>query len=41
MPAAAPYTFTYGDLTNVNIIVENGNLAGILDWESSAFFPVW
>ncbi|CAG8135293.1 unnamed protein product [Penicillium nalgiovense] len=37
MPAAAPYTFTHGDLTNVNIIVENGNLAGILDWESSAF----
>ncbi|CAG8885856.1 unnamed protein product [Penicillium egyptiacum] len=41
MPTAAPYTFTNGDLTNVNIIVENGNLAGILDWESSAFFPVW
>lgn len=41
MPAATPYTFTHGDLTNVNIIVENGNLAGILDWESSAFFPVW
>ncbi|EKV15550.1 hypothetical protein PDIG_10320 [Penicillium digitatum PHI26] len=40
MPAAAPYTFTHGDLTNVNIIVENDNLAGILDWESSAFFPV-
>ncbi|KAJ5459013.1 hypothetical protein N7530_010957 [Penicillium desertorum] len=41
MPTAAPYTFTHGDLANVNIMVENGNLAGILDWESSAFFPVW
>ncbi|KAJ5551019.1 hypothetical protein N7535_001042 [Penicillium sp. DV-2018c] len=41
MPAAAPFTFTHGDLTNVNIMVEDGNLAGILDWESSAFFPVW
>lgn len=41
MPNAAPCTFTHGDLTNVNIIVENGNLAGILDWESSGVFPVW
>ncbi|RHZ45088.1 aminoglycoside phosphotransferase family protein [Aspergillus thermomutatus] len=41
MPSAAPYTFTHGDLTNVNIIIENGNLTGILDWESSGYFPVW
>ncbi|KAB8221150.1 kinase-like domain-containing protein [Aspergillus novoparasiticus] len=41
MPSAAPYTFTHGDLTNVNIVVHNGNLSGILDWESSGYFPVW
>jgi hypothetical protein len=41
MPTATPYTFTHGDLTNVNIIVDNGNLAGILDWEASGYFPVW
>lgn len=41
MPAVTLYTFIYSDLTNVNIIVENGNLIGILDWESSAFFPIW
>lgn len=41
MPSAAPYTFTHSDLINVNIIVDNGNLAGILDWESSGYFPVW
>ncbi|GAB1209757.1 hypothetical protein APSETT445_008538 [Aspergillus pseudonomiae] len=41
MPAAAPYTFTHGDLTNVNIMVDYGDLAGILDWESSGYFPVW
>ena len=41
MPTATPYTFTHGDLTNVNIIVDNSNLAGILDWESSGYFPVW
>ncbi|KAJ5609730.1 hypothetical protein N7528_010297 [Penicillium herquei] len=41
MPPTTPYTFTHGDLTNVNIIVQNGNLAGIIDWEMSGFFPVW
>lgn len=41
MPSAAPFTFTHGDLTNVNIIVREGNLAGILDWEASGYFPVW
>lgn len=41
MPTASPYTFTHDDLTSVNIMVENGNLAGILDWETSGYFPVW
>ncbi|KAE8330074.1 hypothetical protein BDV39DRAFT_190724 [Aspergillus sergii] len=38
---ATPYTFTHGDFTNVNLIVNNGILSGILDWESSGYFPVW
>ncbi|KAJ6086072.1 hypothetical protein N7486_010353 [Penicillium sp. IBT 16267x] len=41
MPSAMPYTFTHGDLTNVNIMVENGSLTGIIDWEMSGYFPVW
>ncbi|KAJ5088557.1 hypothetical protein N7456_012173 [Penicillium angulare] len=41
MPTATPYTFSHCDLTNVNIVVNNGNLAGILDWKSSGYFPVW
>ncbi|KNG86672.1 hypothetical protein ANOM_005665 [Aspergillus nomiae NRRL 13137] len=41
MPAATPYTFTHGDLTNVNIMVDDNGLAGILDWEFSGYFPVW
>ncbi|GFG09671.1 hypothetical protein IFM5058_04542 [Aspergillus udagawae] len=41
MPPAAPYTFTHGDLTNVNIMVESGCLTGIIDWEVSGYFPVW
>ena len=32
MPTAAPYTFTHNDLTDVNIMVENGHLTGIIDW---------
>jgi aminoglycoside phosphotransferase (APT) family kinase protein len=41
MPSSTPYTFTHGDLTNVNIMVKDGNLTGILDWEASGYFPVW
>jgi aminoglycoside phosphotransferase (APT) family kinase protein len=41
MPPAAPYTFTHGDLTNVNIMVENGSITGIIDWEMAGYYPVW
>lgn len=41
MPSASPYTFTHSDLTNVNIIVKNSSLTGIIDWETSGYFPVW
>ncbi|CAG8932525.1 unnamed protein product [Penicillium salamii] len=41
LPTAAPYTFTHGDLTDVNIMVEDGHLVGIIDWEAAGYFPVW
>jgi aminoglycoside phosphotransferase len=41
MPTAIPSTFTHGDLTDVNIVIKDNNLAGILDWEASGYFPVW
>ncbi|CAN9338327.1 unnamed protein product [Alternaria alternata] len=41
MPSAEPFTFTHGDMFWGNIIVKDGNLAGILDWESAGYFPVW
>ncbi|KAI9871928.1 MAG: hypothetical protein M1830_002287 [Pleopsidium flavum] len=41
MPKSSPYTFTHGDLTNVNIMVEDGNLTGIIDWEAAGYFPAW
>lgn len=40
-PVCTPYTFTHGDLNCQNIIVKDGELAGILDWESAGYFPVW
>lgn len=41
MPAAKPYTFTHGDLNISNIMIKDGNVTGILDWEASGYFPVW
>ncbi|KAJ4308777.1 hypothetical protein N0V84_011893 [Fusarium piperis] len=41
MPTSTPYTFTHGDLTNVNIMVQDGHLTGILDWESAGYYPTW
>ena len=41
LPPCQPYTFTHNDLAMVNIIVHDGNLAAIIDWEVSGFFPVW
>ncbi|KAL6353685.1 hypothetical protein LRP88_12998 [Fusarium phalaenopsidis] len=41
MPPAAPYTFTHGDLSTDNIIIQDGNISGIIDWEASGYFPAW
>jgi aminoglycoside phosphotransferase (APT) family kinase protein len=41
MPSAQPYTFTHGDLSQVNIMVKGTKLAGILDWECSGYYPRW
>lgn len=40
-PACAPYTFTHGDLGAQNIIVNNGHVAAIIDWEFAGFYPAW
>ncbi|RAQ69944.1 hypothetical protein COH20_008294 [Aspergillus flavus] len=41
LPICTPYTFTHGDLNCQNILVKDGELVGILDWESAGHFPVW
>lgn len=43
MPSPHPWTFTHGDLTYCNIIVDPTSFAlrAVIDWESSGYFPVW
>lgn len=41
LPVCTPYTFTHGDLNCQNIIIKDGELAGIFDWGSAGYFPVW
>ncbi|KAK5988835.1 Dehydrodolichyl diphosphate synthase complex subunit SPAC4D7.04c [Cladobotryum mycophilum] len=41
IPASTPYTFTHADLSTANIIVKDGKLTGIIDWEWGGFLPVW
>ncbi|KAE8155349.1 kinase-like domain-containing protein [Aspergillus avenaceus] len=33
--------FTHGDLRPQNIMVKDGNVTGILDWELSGWYPEW
>ncbi|KAI9714887.1 MAG: hypothetical protein M1820_000176 [Bogoriella megaspora] len=40
-PASEPYTFTHGDLHGSNIMVQDGHITGIVDWELSGFAPYW
>lgn len=41
VPKCEPYVPTHADLNLGNIIVKDGKLAAILDWECSAFYPIW
>ncbi|KXG53444.1 Aminoglycoside phosphotransferase [Penicillium griseofulvum] len=43
MPSPYPWTFTHGDLTSCNIIVDptSFGLSALIDWERSGYFPVW
>jgi aminoglycoside phosphotransferase len=35
------FVLTHGDLNPSNILVQNGHVTGILDWEHSGFYPEW
>jgi aminoglycoside phosphotransferase (APT) family kinase protein len=40
-PKCAPYVLTHCDLNIGNIMVKDGQLVGILDWEYAAYYPIW
>ncbi|PWW74182.1 kinase-like protein [Tuber magnatum] len=41
MPHTLPAVLTHTDLHQGNILVRNGNIAAIIDWEGAGFFPRW
>jgi aminoglycoside phosphotransferase len=40
-PSPEPYVLTHGDLDASNIMVHNGHVSGIIDWEYAGYYPVW
>jgi hypothetical protein len=40
-PQGSPYVFTHADLNTGNIIVNNGKIQAIIDWELSGYYPAW
>lgn len=40
-PKCAPYVLTHCDLNIGNIMVKDGKLVGIIDWEHAAYYPIW
>lgn len=41
LPPCEPYVLTHCDLNLGNIMVQDGKVVSILDWEYAAFFPIW
>lgn len=41
LPKCKPYVLSHCDLNLGNIMVQDGKVVGILDWEYAAFLPIW
>ncbi|KAJ5165116.1 uncharacterized protein N7500_006946 [Penicillium coprophilum] len=41
LPKCEPYVLTHCDLNLGNVMVQDGKVISILDWEYAAYFPVW
>ena len=40
-PKSEPFVLTHCDLNLSNIMIQDGEMVGILDWEYAAYLPVW
>ncbi|TGO47453.1 hypothetical protein BCON_0277g00130 [Botryotinia convoluta] len=40
-PVKGPYVLTHGDLHATNIMVKDGHVTGIIDWEYGGYLPEW
>ena len=40
-PKSEPFVLTHCDLNLDNIMIRDGEMVGILDWEYAAYLPVW
>ncbi|EPE34618.1 Protein kinase-like (PK-like) [Glarea lozoyensis ATCC 20868] len=40
-PKPEPYVLTHGDLDTSNIIVKDGKITALIDWEHAGYFPWW
>ncbi|EXJ82330.1 hypothetical protein A1O3_06143 [Capronia epimyces CBS 606.96] len=40
-PPCEPYVLAHGDLNLTNIIVKDGKIQGIIDWEMAGYYPWW
>jgi len=40
-PHSPPVVFSHSDLTARNILINNGKICGIIDWEQSGWWPYW
>jgi hypothetical protein len=40
-PKGYPFVLTHGDLDTSNILVKDGKIVAIIDWEWAAFLPSW
>ncbi len=40
-PRSEPYVLTHGDLNLTNIIVKDGKIEAIIDWETAGYMPWW
>lgn len=41
MPSGLPFAFSNSDVHEGNVMIKDGNFAGLIDWELAGFYPSW